>query len=91
MQLKWNEAKAKLVTLPIFMYRQSQLNVNGKKVNPKLNEIGMPQVTAKVGENTAILSFKTPTWFTALLCISILGWVIMMIYGVFRLVKIIKK
>ncbi|QTQ40629.1 cell division protein [Lactobacillus taiwanensis] len=91
LQLKWNEAKAKLVTLPIFMYRQSQLNVNGKKVNPKLNEIGMPQVTVKVGENTAILSFKTPTWFTVLLCISILGWVIMMIYGVFRLVKIIKK
>ena len=91
LQLKWNEAKAKLVTLPIFMYRQSQLNVNGKKVNPKLNEIGMPQVTAKVGENTAILSFKTPIWFTVLLYISILGWVIMMIYGVFRLVKIIKK
>lgn len=91
LQLKWNEAKAKLVTLPIFMYRQSQLNVNGKKVNPKLNEIGMPQVTAKVGENTAILSFKTPIWFTVLLYMSILGWVIMMIYGVFRLVKIIKK
>lgn len=91
LQLKWNEAKAKLVTLPIFMYRQSQLNVNGKKVNPKLNEIGMPQVTAKVGENTAILLFKTPIWFTVLLYISILGWVIMMIYGVFRLVKIIKK
>ncbi|WP_305291920.1 cell division protein [Lactobacillus taiwanensis] len=91
LQLKWNEAKAKLVTLPIFMYRQSQLNVNGKKVNPKLNEIGMPQVTAKVGENTAILSFKTPIWFTVLLYISILGWVIMIIYGVFRLVKIIKK
>lgn len=91
LQLKWNEAKAKLVTLPIFMYRQSQLNVNGKKVNPKLNEIGMPQVTAKVGENTAILSFKTPIWFTVLLYISILGWVIIMIYGIFRLVKIIKK
>ncbi|KRN00367.1 hypothetical protein FD18_GL000453 [Lactobacillus taiwanensis DSM 21401] len=91
LQLKWNEAKAKLVALPIFIYRQSQLNVNGKKVNPKLNEIGMPQVTAKVGENTAILSFKTPIWFTVLLYISILGWVIMMIYGVFRLVKIIKK
>ncbi len=60
-------------------------------MNPKLNEIGMPQVTAKVGENTAILSFKTPIWFTVLLYISILGWIIMMIYGVFRLVKIIKK
>ncbi|WP_304682576.1 cell division protein [Lactobacillus taiwanensis] len=91
LQLKWNEAKVKLVTLPIFMYRQSQLNVNGKKVNPKLNEIGMPQVTAKVGENTAILSFKTPTWFTVLLCISIISWLVMTIYGLSRLIKYLKK
>ena len=91
LQLKWNEAKAKLVTLPIFMYRQSQLNVNGKKVNPKLNEVGMPQVTAKAGENTAILSFKTPIWFTALLCISIISWLVMAIYGLSRLIKYLKK
>ena len=91
LKIEWQSNKNKQTNLPITVYSQSQLNVNGKKVNPKLNEIGMPQVTAKVGENTAILSFKTPIWFTVLLYISILGWVIMMIYGVFRLVKIIKK
>ena len=91
LQLKWNETKVKLVTLPIFMYHQSQLNVNGKKVNPKLNEVGMPQIKAKTGENTAILSFKTPIWFTALLYISIISWLVMAIYGLSRLIKYLKK
>lgn len=91
LEIKWNGKNAKSTTLPIFLYRQSELIVNGKKINPKLNEIGMPIVKSKQGKNTAILSFKTPTWFMILLYISILGWVVMLVYGVFRLVKIAKK
>ncbi len=91
LEIKWNGKNAKSTTLPIFLYRQSELIVNGKKTNPKLNEIGMPIVKSKQGKNTAILSFKTPTWFMILLYISILGWVVMLVYGVFRLVKIAKK
>lgn len=91
LEIKWNGKTAKSTTLPVFIYHQSELTVNGKKVNPKLNKIGMPIVKSKQGQNTAILSFKTPTWFTILLYISILGWVVMLIYGVFRLVKIVKK
>lgn len=91
LEIKWNGKNAKSTTLPIFIYRQSELTVNGKKVTPKLNEIGMPIVKSKQGQNTAILSFKTPTWFMILLYISILGWVVMLVYGVFRSVKIAKK
>ncbi|MGV0057577.1 cell division protein [Lactobacillus gasseri] len=91
LEIKWNGKNAKSTTLPVFIYHQSELTVNGKKINPKLNEIGMPIVQSKRGKNTAILSFKTPAWFTILLYISILGWVVMLIYGVFRLVKVVKK
>lgn len=91
LEIKWNGKNAKSTTLPIFLYRQSKLIVNGKKTNPKLNEIGMPIVKSRQGQNTAILSFKTPTWFIILLYISILGWVVMLVYSVFRLVKIAKK
>lgn len=91
LEIKWNGKNAKSTTLPIFLYRQSELIINGKKTNPKLNEIGMPIVKSKQGKNTAILSFKTPIWFMILLYISILGWVVMLVYGVFRLVKIAKK
>ena len=90
LEISWN-SKGEDATLPIVFYSQSELVVNGKKVLPKRNEIGMPIVKSKVGKNTAILSFKTPTWFTVLLYISILSWVLLIIYGVFRWVKIIKN
>ena len=90
LEISWN-SKGEDATLPIVFYSQSELVVNGKKVLPKRNEIGMPIVKSKVGKNTAILSFKTPTWFTVLLYISILSWVLLIIYGVFKWVKIIKN
>ena len=91
LELTWKDSTSKVTTLPIFIYQQSELSLNSKVIKPKVNEIGMPQVQSRKGKNTAILSFKTPTWFTALLYISILSWVLLIIYGVFRWVKIIKK
>lgn len=91
LELTWKDSTSKVTTLPIFIYKQSELSLNNKVIKPKLNEVGMPQVQSRKGKNTAILSFKTPTWFTALLYISILSWVLLIIYGVFRWVKIIKK
>ncbi len=91
LELTWKDSTSKVTTLPIFIYKQSELSLNSKVIKPKVNEIGMPQVQSRKGKNTAILSFKTPTWFTALLYISILSWALLIIYGVFRWVKIIKK
>lgn len=91
LELTWNASTYKITTLPIFIYKQSELSLNNKIIKPKVNEIGMPQVQSRKGKNTAILSFKTPTWFTVLLYISILSWVLLIIYGVFRWVKIIKE
>ena len=91
LELTWKDSTSKVTTLPIFIYKQSELSLNNKVIKPKVNEIGMPQVQSRKGKNTAILSFKTPTWFTILLYISILSWVLLIIYGVFRWVKIIKK
>ena len=91
LELTWKYSTSKVTTLPIFIYKQSELSLNNKVIKPKVNEIGMPQVQSRKGKNTAILSFKTPIWFTILLYISILSWVLLIIYGVFRWVKIIKK
>ncbi len=91
LEITWKDSTSTVTTLPIFIYKQSELSLNNKVIKPKVNEIGMPQVESRKGKNTAILSFKTPTWFTALLYISILSWVLLIIYGVFRWVKIIKK
>lgn len=91
LELTWKDSTSKVTTLPIFIYKQSELSLNSKVIKPKVNEIGMPQVQSRKGKNTAILSFKTPIWFIILLYISILSWVLLIIYGVFRWVKIIKK
>ncbi|OUP15573.1 cell division protein [Lactobacillus johnsonii] len=91
LEFTWKDSTSKVTTLPIFIYKQSELSLNNKVIKPKVNEIGMPQVQSRKGKNTAILSFKTPIWFTILLYISILSWVLLIIYGVFRCEKIIKK
>lgn len=91
LELTWKDSTSKVTTLPIFIYKQSELSLNNKVIKPKVNEIGMPQVQSRKGKNTAILSFKTPIWFTILLYISILSWVLLIICGVFRCEKIIKK
>ena len=91
LELTWKDSTSKVTTPPIFIYKQSELSLNNKVIKPKVNEIGMPQVQSRKGKNTAILSFKTPIWFTILLYISILSWVLLIIYGVFRCEKIIKK
>lgn len=91
LEFTWKDSTSKVTTLPIFIYKQSELSLNNKVIKPKVNEIGMPQVQSRKGKNTAILSFKTPIWFIILLYISILSWVLLIIYGVFRWVKIIKK
>lgn len=82
LELTWKDSTSKVTTLPIFIYKQSELSLNSKVIKPKVNEIGMPQVQSRKGKNTAILSFKTPTWFTILLYISILSWALLIIYGV---------
>lgn len=90
LQLKWQAKDSKLYQLPIIMYRQSQLTLNGKKVKPSLNIIGMPRVTSEKGENVAVLSFKISAAFKILLYISLMGWLGVFIYGLVSLLKYVK-
>ncbi|MEY8530698.1 cell division protein [Lactobacillus taiwanensis] len=79
LKLSWQSKKREVIVLPIFMYHQSQLIFNNKRLNPNLTAIGMPFVQSEPGENTAILSFKMPLWFTILLYISLVGWLLIIV------------
>lgn len=81
LKISWKSDKNQEKLLPIVMYKQSELALNGKKVKPKINEIGMPEVSEKVGNNSAILSFKTPLSFKGLFIITILSWLLLIAYG----------
>ncbi|MCF1784145.1 cell division protein [Lactobacillus mulieris] len=79
--LRWKAKKQKKVTLPLVMYKQSRLIVNGKELNKvNKNDIGAPIIVQKKGENTANLRFIVPLWFNILLVINILGWIGLIVY-----------
>ncbi|MBM6958282.1 hypothetical protein [Lactobacillus gallinarum] len=82
--LTWHSKKAKLKTLPIVMYHQSRLTLNGEvQTKMKQNTITQPIIKARKGKNAASLQFMTPIWFKVLLVISILGWIALIVYGIF--------
>lgn len=80
--LKWNSNKSGNTRLPIVLYHQSQLKVNGKIVQPSdLSQIGAPLVKEKSGSNTASLTFIVPRWFWGLVISSLAGWLILIVIG----------
>ena len=85
-RLTWKSTKNEQRKLPIVMYAQSELIVNNKRINnPRLNDIGVPTVESKKGNNNAILTFNQPLYFTMLLWISIISWLGLGLYGLYRL------
>lgn len=91
LNLYWQVNSKQTVTLPIVMYKQSLLTVNGHKVNPKTSLIGAPSITQKKGSNHAILSFAVPSWFNVLLGISILSWIAFGLFGIYRWLTLSKQ
>lgn len=81
--LYWQSKNTKKRYLPIVMYNQSRLIVNGKDAtNVAKNRLYQPYVHSKIGKNSAMLYFVVPIWFWGLLWITILSWVGMLIYGI---------
>lgn len=85
LQLKWHSQTNKKQNLPLIMYKQSQLTLNGKVVSPKLSDIGTPLVTAKKGKNTAVLQFIVPLWFRILMGITVTSWLGLIGYGILQI------
>ena len=92
MILTWNSTKAEKRTLPVVMYKQSRLIVNGKDVsNTAKNQICMPIVNSRKGVNKASLQFIVPIWFWGLLLVTIVSWIGYLIYYVWLRLKEYEK
>ncbi|KRL63767.1 cell division protein [Lactobacillus psittaci] len=78
MTLTWKSTQKSKIVLPIVMYRQSRLEVNGNK-HPMItqNEIGVPTVWQNKGRNSATLKFIIPKWFLLLLWASVIAWTVL--------------
>lgn len=91
-ELTWQSKKNKSETLPVVMYTQSELTVNNKRINkPNWNAIGVPTVQAKKGLNHAVLYFRQPVYFTVLLTISIISWLVVIAGSIYKKVRDSKK
>lgn len=87
LKLEWNSKTDGNISLPIIMYRQSRLTLNGKVVDPKLGYIGTPTVKQSLGKNVAILQFISPIWFKILFMLTIVSWGLLLGYGIIRILK----
>lgn len=88
LEISWKGKSLKEITLPLVIYKRSQLILNGKQVgNAHKNAVGMPRVKQLVGKNVAILSFKTSFLFKMLVTIAILSWIIISVSGISFTIK----
>ena len=92
LKIIWRASNTGNVQLPVVMYKQSQLVLNGKLITPeKYSLICAPTIIQKAGNNTAILSFKWPTSFKVLFGLTIVSWLALIIYWVRILIFKVKK
>ncbi len=78
--LSWKANKDNKIVLPVVLYTQSELTVNSKKFSGAKNVIGNPIVDQKAGLNRAILHFTVPTWFYVISAISLISWLLVIVF-----------
>ena len=73
--LTWEAAEGEGLNLPIVVYKDSILTLNGKELNKDdydLSTIGTPTVSSQEGQNKLVLSYKEPGWLFVALLIPII-------------------
>ncbi|MBM7642852.1 hypothetical protein [Streptococcus loxodontisalivarius] len=74
---EWTSESVKKTTLPLVIYHNSQLSIDGKLYTPEqlhLSEIGMPIVESQIGKHKAVLTYQNPIWLLPSLILTLLMW-----------------
>lgn len=79
-QLSWTSKKDGEIRLPLVLYRQSKLTVNGQQVKVKPGAGGLATIMSWKGKNTASLAIEIPFWLQASLCLSLLADLLAALY-----------
>lgn len=77
--ISWNGKTNGKIILPVILYEQSNLQVNGQQFKGVVNSIGNPEISQKEGKNTAVLSFSRLSGFALLIVLNLICWVIAII------------
>ncbi|MGM0340116.1 hypothetical protein IGK47_003224 [Enterococcus sp. AZ007] len=90
LRIEWTSQGKETTNLPIILYQNSQLIVNGQEISPQkaaLSTIGTPTIKQVSGKNYAILTYKAPSYFTCSLRLTLISWLILCLYAVFSIIK----
>ncbi|CYV18889.1 hypothetical protein HO944_06815 [Streptococcus suis] len=86
LKISWSANQSEEIQIPIVIYRDSELTLNGKRLGKTdyyLSTIGVPMVASQKGKNTLILSYKQQWWLLPVIFISLTGWILWSIYYTF--------
>lgn len=86
LKISWSANQSEEIQIPIVIYRDSELTLNGKRLGKTdyyLSTIGVPTVASQKGKNTLILSYKQQWWLLPVILISLTGWILWSIYYTF--------
>lgn len=90
LEVTWRQDAAARVRVPVIIYAQSRVTVNGRSVaadSLKTDRIGMPTVQGRKGANTLVLRFS-PSRFTRIaIVVSVASWVALAVGATIRMLK----
>ena len=91
--LTWQAAEGEELNLPIVVYRDSILTLNGQelsKADYRLSTIGTPIVSSQKGQNKLVLSYQEPGWLVIAVLIPIIVWGLISLQWVYTKINIKK-
>ena len=91
--LTWQAAEGEELNLPIVVYKDSILTLNGKELDKdayNLSTIGTPTVSSQEGQNKLVLSYKEPGWLFVALLIPIIVLVVIGLQWLYTKISIKK-
>lgn len=91
--LTWQAAEGEELNLPIVVYRDSILTLNGQELNKadyRLSTIGTPIVSSQKGQNKLVLSYQEPRWLVIAVWIPIIVWGVISLQWVYIKINIKK-
>lgn len=86
-KLTWHAKTTSNRQLPLIAYKESRIQMNGrwlKQAQTRVTDIGALIAEQRIGKNTVVMYFHQPIVFTCLLVVSMIAWLIMIAFGVFK-------
>lgn len=90
-KIEWIADKQEMINLPIVLYKNSRINVNGQDISNKaaqLSAIGTPKIQQIVGINYATLSYQPPSYFVISLLLTGFSWLFLFVSKIFNIYEV---